>query len=76
MDGNVEALEFNVSSDFKELKVPLKDIKLKPNILIAGITRGRKAIIPSGEDAIQAGDRVVVIAAEHRLFDLDDILLQ
>lgn len=76
MDGNVEALEFNVSADFKGLKVPLKDIKLKPNILIAGITRGRKAIIPSGEDVIQAGDRVVVIASEHRLFDLDDILLQ
>ncbi|MBR4800004.1 MAG: Trk system potassium transporter TrkA, partial [Clostridia bacterium] len=53
-----------------------KDIQLKPNILIAGITRGRKAIIPSGEDSIQADDRVVVIAAEHKLFDLDDILLQ
>ena len=76
MDGNVEALEFKVSADFKGLKVPLKDIQLKPNILIAGITRGRKAIIPSGEDSIQADDRVVVIAAEHKLFDLDDILLQ
>lgn len=76
MDGKVEALEFNVRADFKGLKIPLKDLKLKQDILIAGLTRGRKAIIPSGEDFIQAGDKVVVIVTGQRLFDLDDILLQ
>ena len=76
MDGKVEAPEFNVRADFKGLKIPLKDLKLKQDILIAGLTRGRKAIIPSGEDFIQAGDKVVVIVTGQRLFDLDDILLQ
>ncbi len=74
MDGNVEALEFNVRSDFKGIKIPLKDLKLKSNLLIAGITRGRKALIPSGEDSILPGDKVVVIVSGRRLFDLDDIL--
>lgn len=74
MDGSVEALEFNVSPDFKGLKIPLKDLKLKSNILIAGIIRGRKAIIPTGMDMINSGDRVVVIVSGQKMFDLSDIL--
>ena len=74
MDGSVEALEFNVSKDFKGLKTPLKDLTLKPNILIGGIIRGRKSLIPGGNDEILSGDRVVVIVSGQQLLDLDDIL--
>ncbi len=74
MDDGAEALEFNVQNDFKYLNTPLKDMKLKSNILIAGILRSRKALIPSGDDMILPGDRVVVIAAGHRLNDLSDII--
>ncbi len=74
MDGSVEALEFNVSKDFKGLGKPLKELSLKPNILIAGIIRGRKALIPGGDDEIFAGDRVVAIVSGQQLLDLDDIL--
>ena len=75
MDGSVEALEFNVSADFKGANIPLKELSLKPNILIAGIIRGRKANIPSGNDVILPGDRVVVIASAQQMLDLSDILL-
>ena len=75
MDGKAEALEFNAKADSDVTGVLIRDIKLKPNVLIAGITRGRKTIIPSGSDMIMAGDRVIVISAEQRLHDLDDILL-
>ena len=74
MDGRVEAVEFNVSKDFLGIKTPLKDLGLKPNTIIAGIIRGRKAIIPGGMDEIFAGDRVVVIVARQQLIDLNDIL--
>jgi len=74
MGGSVEAIEFNVSKDFKGLRIPLKDLPLKPNILIAGIIRGRKAIIPGGNDEILPGDRVVVIVSGQQFIDLDDIL--
>ncbi len=74
MDGRVEALEFNVSSDFEYTGVPLKDIKFKQNILIAGILRNRKPIVPSGLDEILPGDKVIVIATGHRLCDLSDIV--
>lgn len=74
MDGRIEALEFNVSSDFKAQQIPLKDMPIKPNVLIGGIIRKRKAFIPTGDDFIQAGDRVVVIAEGQKMNDLSDIL--
>lgn len=74
MDSSVEALEFNVSQDFKGANIPLKELSLKKNILIAGIIRGRKAVIPTGADMITPGDRVVVIASDQQLLDLSDII--
>ena len=76
MDSNVEALEFNVSPDFKGMKIPLKELSLKPNILLAGIIRGRRAIIPTGSDMIMPNDRVVVIVSGQQMFDLSDILAE
>ena len=76
MDSNVEALEFKVGPEFSAVDIPLKDMKLRKNILIAGIIRGRDIIIPSGMDAIRHGDRVVVISAAGKLNDLSDILKQ
>lgn len=73
MNGNAEALEFAVNSDSKVIKIPLKELPTKRNVLIAGIIRGRKTIIPSGDDMIMPGDRVVVISSGIRLNDLSDI---
>lgn len=74
MDSSVEALEFKVTPDFKGLKTPLKILNIKPNILVAGIIRGRKAIIPNGDDEIISGDRVVVVVSGQKLLDLSDII--
>ncbi|MBQ3929090.1 MAG: hypothetical protein II711_03250 [Clostridia bacterium] len=71
-----EVLEFNVRSDFKQMDVPLKDIVFKPNILIGGIIRDRKALIPSGNDVIKENDKVIVVAANQRLNDLCDIIMK
>ena len=74
MDGKAEALEFNVLADFPWTNIPLKDMKLKSNTLIAAIIRGRKAMIPTGNDRILSGDKVIVIAANKHLRDLSDIM--
>ncbi len=74
MDSTAEALEFSVSKDFKYVNIPLKEMKLKPDTLIAGIIRNRRSIIPSGDDVILAGDRVVIVAANARIQDLTDII--
>ena len=74
MDDGAEALEFNVKDDPRLVRIPLKTLQLKPQVLIAGILRGREPIIPSGEDVILPGDRVVVIAAAGHFRDLADII--
>jgi trk system potassium uptake protein TrkA len=74
MGGGAEALEFNVGYDFKAADVQLKDVSLKQGVLIAGIIRGRKTIIPSGSDVILPGDRVVIVASGKKFSDLSDII--
>ncbi|MBQ3593543.1 MAG: NAD-binding protein, partial [Clostridia bacterium] len=74
MDGKVEALEFNIGNDCPIINIPLRDMELKDNILIAGILRGRKPIIPSGNDMLLPDDKVVVLAAGLRINDLTDIM--
>ncbi len=74
MEGKAEVLEFNVLSDFEYVNIPLREMTLKKNILIAGIIRKRKSIIPSGADIIMPGDRVIVVASGHMLGDLTDII--
>ncbi len=73
MDGKAEALEFSVRENFKYARVPLKEMQLRDNVLIVGIIRGRKTILPSGEDYILPHDRVIVLSAGHRINDLSDI---
>lgn len=75
MDAKAEALEFNIVADSAVTEIPLKDMKLKPNTIIAGIMRGRKIIIPSGDDIILPEDKVVIITSGYKLNDISDILL-
>ena len=74
MDGKVEALEFIVRDDFRYVNTPLKDLPFKKNVLIGGILRGRRAIMPGGDEVLQPGDKVVVLAAAQRLRDLIDVI--
>ncbi len=73
-DGRIEIIEFNAKEDSNLTSIPLKNLKIKSNILIAGITRNRKTIIPAGNDIILPGDNVIIIANGHILQDLADIL--
>jgi len=72
-DGGAEAMEFTVSPNTRNLGVALKDLRLKPNILIAVLVRDQEIIIPEGSTAMQAGDRVIVISKDSGIRDLNDI---
>ena len=74
MDDRAEAVEFLVQDEPTLVDIPLKDLSLKPNILIAGIIRNRRPIIPAGDDRILAGDKVVLLVAGQHLQELKDIL--
>ncbi len=74
VDGQVEALEFNVTEGTRMLGVPLARVQLKPNLLLASISRKGRIIIPGGNDCLEIGDTVVVVSTNDRIIlDLNDI---
>ncbi|MBQ3847291.1 MAG: Trk system potassium transporter TrkA [Clostridia bacterium] len=75
MDGQAEAVEFSVKLESKCIDIPLKHLPIQDNILIVGIIRDKKTIVPSGDDTIMPDDSVIVVSTGHHLTTLDDILV-
>ena len=74
LDGRLEALEFTIRGKTSYTGIPLKELPIKENHLIASIVRQRQIIIPGGNDTLEEGDSVIVISMGRMLEDLKDIL--
>jgi trk system potassium uptake protein TrkA len=72
--GRAEAIEFHVGNGFEGNGIPLKTLKLKKDILIAIIIRGGRIVYPTGEDAIQPDDSIVVVTTRSGINEISDIL--
>ena len=73
-DGQAEAIEFVVDANTPNCGVMLKDMKLKPDVLIASITHGAAATIPNGQSCFVPGDRLVVVTSRRGMLQqLSDI---
>lgn len=75
-DDRVEAIEFHVQKDAPVIGIPLMDLQLKNNLLIACIHRSGKIIFPRGKNMIKPGDTVIVVTTHTGLGDISDILAQ
>lgn len=73
-DHRVEAIEFRVEQESAVTNVALRDLSLKENILVSCINRNGSIIIPSGQDSIQVGDTVIIVATHTGFKDIQDIL--
>jgi len=73
-DGQVEAVEFLVDETTRFCETPLRQIKLKPNVLISSITHGADTQVPNGNSVFVPGDTVVVVTSGrgvlHRINDI------
>ena len=74
-DGQAEAMEFLVDDTTRYCGKPLKEIKLKPNILVVGISHGATTEIANGNSVFRKGDIVVVVDTNSReiIRQLNDI---
>lgn len=73
-DGQVEAMEFLVDENTKNCGVLLKQLKTKPNVLIASITHGSQTEIPNGNSMFSKGDTLVVVTTGRGLIrQINDI---
>ncbi len=74
VDGKIEASEFVADGDVTFLGKPLSSLDIKKDVLIAALHRKNKFIIPSGSDAIEQGDRVIIVSKASKIYELNDIL--
>jgi len=63
-DGKAEALEFRADKTTLNCGVPLKQIQLKKNVLVACILHGSTVIIPNGDSVFTHGDTVIVVSGD------------
>ena len=73
-DEKVEALEFGIKQNYPFVGVPLRDLRIRSGILVAGIVRrSGRIVIPTGDDVINQGDDVIVVATDTEIQDIRDI---
>lgn len=66
-----EAIEFDVTANFRYAGVPLGEARFPEGSLIGAIVRGDRVIIPRGTDAIRVGDRVIVFTLTSAVPDVE-----
>lgn len=73
-DGQVEALEFRVDENTKYCGIPLKELKIKKNVLITCITHGSQLEIPNGNSCFVKDDIVVIASSSDEvIYQINDI---
>jgi trk system potassium uptake protein TrkA len=60
-EGQAEVLEFRAAPQSRVVGTPIARLSFPRGAIISGIVRGGEAIVPGGEDIIQADDVVVVL---------------
>lgn len=71
---SAEALMFTINRESRTLGIPLKDLPMRKDVMIACIIRDNSIIYPSGADSIQCNDQVLVVTTSKLFDDIDDIL--
>ena len=71
--GQVEALEFKITADFKNIGIPLKKLDINNDTLIASIIRDNHVIFPDGNDSIEMGDSVIIVSKSKQFRSINQI---
>ena len=73
-DSRVEAIEFLIDKESEATGKTLMEMKLKDNLLVCFVRRKGKTFIPTGQDCLQVGDRVMIVTKHSGFNELTDIL--
>ncbi|MDR0853007.1 MAG: Trk system potassium transporter TrkA [Clostridiales Family XIII bacterium] len=74
IQGQVEMVHLSVDPEMKIVGKPLGKLKMTEGIAIIAIQRGTAVIIPSAEDKVQEGDRIVILSQLSDSFDLEKLI--
>ncbi len=74
VNGRVEALEFLITDNSACVGIPLRELPIRQDVLVAAVLRKNQYRIADGSTVIRPGDRVVLVTTGNGLFELDAIL--
>lgn len=74
VDGEVEAIEFKVTEQFKYLHKTLNEMKIKEHVLVAAIIRENEVIVPKGNTTMELNDYVIIVSRGEIMKSLNDML--
>ena len=73
-DDRVEALEFIIPEGSPVVGIPLIDLSIKKNTLIACINHSGEIIMPDGQSKMYPNDTVIVVTTQRGFNSVNDIL--
>lgn len=74
-EGDAEILEIEATDHSRIINIPLEDVDLPKNVVIAALIRKDTLIIPSGRDEVKSGDRAIVIDLEKNAKGIEDLFV-
>jgi len=74
--GKVRLLEVKVRQNSPYSGVPIRDLPLPANVLVAGILRKDKMIIPLGNDAVEDNDSVFLLGEKDAICGMEQQFVQ
>ncbi len=74
LDDALEILEFKAAHGSYVTGIPVRELKLKKNLILAGITHEGRYKVPSGDSVIAEGDSVIVVTTYKGITSLGNIL--
>lgn len=76
LEDRIEIVEAEASRGGPLCAGPLRDLKLPRGVLVAALGRGGKLVVPRGHDAVEPGDRVLLITTTENANKLADFLAE
>ena len=71
--GKAEVLEFSINGDAPGLGVPISELSIRRDTLIAAIIRKNQCIIPGGSDTLEKQDTVIAVTTKFGMKGFSDI---
>ncbi|MBQ1424012.1 MAG: Trk system potassium transporter TrkA [Lachnospiraceae bacterium] len=75
LDNRIEIVELIASADAAFLNKPLMELRLKKDLILAGIIHEGNFTVPTGKDMIREGDSVIVVTTHKGISSLHDLLI-
>lgn len=72
--GQAEAIRFEALETSAAVGKPLKDVHFPPGSIVGAIIRGEIALIPGGNDVLNAGDQVLIFAMKSAIHKLEKLM--